>query len=125
MLPIPLRICLVGVALLVPAFGTGRTATAGNVQTYLAVGDSMAFGETDFTHNPSNADRGYVKGYADYLATQDGGVRPNVIGLGVDAETTSTFFNGGTHGDGTVSGMPAPQLNTNYADPSISQNSML
>jgi lysophospholipase L1-like esterase len=111
--------------LAVAALGSGRPVIGDSLQTYLAVGDSMAFGETDFTHNPSNADRGYVKGYADHLATQYGGVRPNVISLGVDAETTSTFFHGGPHGDGTLSGMPAPQLNTNYTDPSVTQNSML
>jgi lysophospholipase L1-like esterase len=95
------------------------------MQTYLALGDSMAFGETDFTHNPSSGDRGYVGGYADWLGTQNGGVRPNVINLGVDAETTTTFFKGGTQGDGTLSGNPAPQLNTNYTDPSVTQNKLM
>src|SRR5262249_20156617 len=36
-----------------------------------------------------------------------------------------TFFHGGTHGDGTVSGLPAPQLNLNYPDPAQTQNSLL
>jgi lysophospholipase L1-like esterase len=105
--------------------GTSHTAAAGSIQTYLAVGESMAFGETDFRHNPSNGDRGYVGGYADWLGTRDGGVRPNVINLGVDGETTTTFFNGGPQGDGTLSGQPAPQLNTNYTDPSQTQNSLM
>jgi lysophospholipase L1-like esterase len=116
---------IAALALVGMALAAGRPAPAASMNTYIAVGDSMAFGETDFSHNPSNADRGYVAGYADWLATQNGGVRPNVIGLGVDAETTSTFFAGGTHGDGTVSGLPAPQLNTNYTDPSVTQNDML
>jgi lysophospholipase L1-like esterase len=105
--------------------GTGRMATADGIQTYLALGDSMAFGETDFTHNPSNGDRGYVGGYANWLGTQNGGVRPIVVNLGVDGETTTTFFHGGPQGDGTQSGQPAPQLNTNYTDPSQTQNSLM
>jgi lysophospholipase L1-like esterase len=100
-------------------------ALAAPIQDYIAVGDSVAFGETDFTHNPSFGDRGYVKPYADFLGTQNGGVRPKVINLGVDAETTSTFFNGGPQGDGTVSGQPAPQLNLNYPHPAPTQNSLL
>ena len=35
-------------------------AQAMPIQDYVAIGDSMAFGETDFTRNPSNGDRGYV-----------------------------------------------------------------
>src|SRR5262249_13563379 len=105
--------------------GSCHTAAGGTIKTYLAIGDSMAFGETDFTHNPSNGDRGYVGGYADWLGTRNGGVRPNVINLGVDGETTTTFFNGGPQGDGTLSGQPAPQLNTNYTDPSQTQNSLM
>jgi lysophospholipase L1-like esterase len=100
-------------------------ASAGPIRDYIAVGDSMAFGETDFTHNPSFGDRGYVKPYADFLAAQNGGVRPNVINLGVDAETSSTFFNGGPQGNGTVSGQPAPQLNLNYSHPTPTQNGLL
>src|SRR4051812_45941091 len=122
---IPSRTRIATLILTAAAVVFGRSATAESMKTYISVGDSMAFGETDFGHNPSNAERGYVKGYADSLAARNGGVRPNVIGLGVDAETTSTFMNGGTHGDGTVSGLPAPQLNTNYSDPSVPQNTLL
>ena len=102
-----------------------RPAQAAPIKDYVALGDSMAFGETTFTQNPSNGDRGYVGLYANSLATQNGGVRPNVINLGVDAETSSTFFNGGPKGDGTSSGSPAPQLNLNYANPAPTQNSLL
>jgi lysophospholipase L1-like esterase len=111
--------------LFVAILGSSRSALGDSMKTYLAIGDSMAFGETDFTQNPSNGDRGYVKGYADYLGAQNGGVRPNLINLGVDGETTSTFFNGGPHGDGPAPGQPAPQLNTNYTDPSMTQNSLM
>lgn len=102
-----------------------QTGLAAGIPTYLALGDSMAFGETDFTHNPSGGDRGYVGLYADHLASINGGVRPAVINLGVNGETSSTFFQGGPQGDGTLSGFPAPQLNTNYPDATHTQNDML
>src|SRR5690242_8917127 len=85
--------------------------------TYLALGDSVAFGETDFTHNPSNGDRGYVSLFADSLATQNGGVRPNVVNLAIEGETTTSF----SSGTGRVPYMPGltdaslASLNTNYA----------
>lgn len=102
-----------------------RPGRASGIPTYLALGDSMAFGETNWTQDPSNGDRGYVSLYANHLATANGGVRPNVINFGVDGETTTTFFQGGPQGDGTLSGFPAPQLNTNYPDTSHTQNDML
>ena len=101
-----------------------RPAVADPIPTYLAIGDSVAFGETDFSQNPSNGDRGYVNTFANFLGSQDGGVRPRVVNLGVDGETTSTFFKEGNAGDGS-SGNPNPQLNTNYASPASSQNTML
>jgi lysophospholipase L1-like esterase len=106
-------------------FWVGTSTHADALQTYLAVGDSLAFGETDFTHNPSSGDRGYVGLYANSLAAANGGVRPNVINLGVDGETSTTFFQGGPHGNGTLSGQPAPQLNTNYANPAPTQNGLM
>src|SRR5262249_8337274 len=99
-------------------------ASAAKINDYLALGDSMAFGETDFTGNPSNGDRGYVKLYADSLAQSNGGVRPDVINLGVDGETSSTFFNGSAQNDGSP-GHPASQWNLNYPSPAPTQNSLL
>jgi lysophospholipase L1-like esterase len=90
--------------------------------TYLALGDSVAFGETDFSRNPSFGDRGYVGPYASFLADRSGGVRPNVVNLAIDGETSSTFFNGGArvyipqHGESPV------QLNLNYSSPATTQN---
>ena len=69
-----------------------RPVSAGT--TYLAIGDSLAFGETDFMHNPSNGDRGYVSLFADTLTQFNGGVRPNVVNLAFDGETTGSFFTG-------------------------------
>jgi lysophospholipase L1-like esterase len=102
-----------------------RAAPAGTIRDYIAVGDSLAFGETNWTSNPSFGDRGYVKPYADSLASQNGGVRPKVINLAVDGETSGSYFNSGPHGDGTTAGLPGPQLNLNYPNPIPTQNSLL
>ena len=119
------RIALLSFAALALMVMASRPAPAASIPTYLALGDSMAFGETNYTQNPSNGDRGYVGLYANQLATLNGGVRPAVINLGVDAETSTTFFQGGVQGDGTLSGFPAPQLNTNYSNPAPTQNALL
>ena len=103
-----------------------QPARASNM-TYLALGDSVAFGETDFTQNPSNGNRGYVADYANFLASQNGGVAPNVVNLGIDGETTTSFLTG-TGRVISIPGMTDKQLaawNTNYTDPTVSQNQML
>jgi lysophospholipase L1-like esterase len=99
-------------------------ASAAVIHDYVALGDSMAFGETNFTANPSNGDRGYVSPYATSLASSNGGVRPNVVNLAADGETSSTFFNGSTQHDGSP-GNPAYPWNLNYANSSSSQNLQL
>src|SRR3954452_360947 len=106
---------IVGLAALGLASATPRPALGGSM-TYISLGDSVAFGETDFTHNPSYGDRGYVSPYADYLAARNGGVRPNVINLGVNGETTTTFFQGGQPGE------TSPLLNLNYSVPTATQD---
>ncbi len=98
----------------------GRAA-ADNI--YLALGDSSAFGETNRTQNPSNGDRGYVKPFADYLATQYGGVRPGVVNLAIDGETTVSFKSG-VEVD-RVSRDNAVSFNTNYAPPYASQQRLM
>jgi lysophospholipase L1-like esterase len=107
------------------AMTPSRAARAGSM-TYLSIGDSIAFGETTFTQNPSNGDRGFVADYANYLATQNGGVRPNVVNLGIDGETTSSFISG----TGRIQSVPGStdqsiaSWNTNYTDPTVTQNVM-
>ncbi len=110
-------------ALLVLCCGLALDARAGQVQTYLSLGDSIAFGETVFMNNPalgpysdpSNGDRGFVAMYANFLESLYG-YRPNVINLGVDGETSSSF----TSGIGRVPPGPGytdaslAELNTNY-----------
>jgi lysophospholipase L1-like esterase len=81
--------------------GLAQGARAGSVNTYLSLGDSIAFGETVFMNNPalgpysdpSNGDRGFVAMYANYLGSLYG-ARPNVVNLGVDGETSSSFTSG-------------------------------
>jgi lysophospholipase L1-like esterase len=116
-----------GVALTLTAALTAAThpASASSMQTYLALGDSMAFGETDFTHNPSNGDRGYVQPFDNFLASQNGGVAPQVLNLGLDGETSTTFLNGGPATGNGSPGQPGYSLNTNYTTPGMSQNVMM
>lgn len=106
---------IVGMAALALASAAPRVASGGSM-TYIALGDSVAFGETDFTHNPSYGDRGYVASYADSLAAKNGGARPNVVNYGVDGETSTSFFGGGQ--------ALAPQ-NLNYASAATSQNTLM
>ncbi|MEQ8769389.1 MAG: GDSL-type esterase/lipase family protein [Phycisphaerales bacterium] len=84
---------------------TACPASAGS--TYLALGDSLAWGYEKFSLDlaPNAGDQGYVSIYADHLATQNAGVRPNLVNLGVPQETSSSFFTGGQLGQ---------LLNTNY-----------
>ena len=106
---------IVGLAALVLAAAAPRSASGGSM-TYIALGDSVAFGETDFTHNPSYGDRGYVSHVANSLGAANGGVRPNVVNLGVDGETSTSFFSGG---------QPGAPLNLNYPSAATSQNTQL
>lgn len=106
---------IVGLAALGLASAAPRSALGGSM-TYIALGDSVAFGETDFAHNPSYGDRGYVAKYADTLAASNGGSRPNVVNFGIDGETTTSFFGGG---------QPLAAQNLNYSGPGTSQNTQL
>lgn len=65
-------------------------------RTYLALGDSYGFGyETGALDEFGVGDRGYVRPYADWLATRPGfnSTRPRVLNISVPAETTASFFN--------------------------------
>jgi lysophospholipase L1-like esterase len=80
---------LLGLAPLLPAVARGEDRG----RTYIALGDSLAFGVTNITP-VSYGDQGYVKLYADWLATQDDGVRPRVVNLAISGETSDSFFTG-------------------------------
>ena len=112
---------------MIAALAAPRTAMAGKM-VVLSLGDSIGFGETTFAQNPSNGDRGYVSLYADSLSGANGGVRPDVVNLAVDGETTTSFRTG--------TGRVAPaagftdtslaSLNTNYtSDPTLTQDTKL
>jgi lysophospholipase L1-like esterase len=79
----------------------GAMVAPGIAQTssYLSLGDSLAFGFDTPSTTPffGSGDRGYVALYANHLATKTG-QRPRVVNLGVPAETTQTFFGGGSIG---------------------------
>ena len=82
--------------LMLSGLAIGQPALAQNgrsVKTYIALGDSIAFGETDVLF-PSFGDQGYVGLYADFLATQFDGKRPNIVNLGIVGETSTSFFTG-------------------------------
>ena len=101
----------------------GPRMAAAAPMTYIALGDSLTFGvgENDTATDISNGDRGFVKPFADTLASLNGGVRPNVINLGVSGTTSVSFFEGG-------GGIRSPQdalRNTNYSDTATTQNSLL
>ena len=120
----PMRGTLLAILL---ATGVVAQPARAGVMTYLALGDSVAFGETDFTGNPSNGERGYVSDIANNIASMNGGARPAVVNLGIDGETSNSFLTGSGRVI-SIPGMTDQQLaawNTNYANPAESQNQML
>lgn len=95
-------------------------------QVYLSLGDSLAFGydpSDPSTLTPSLGDQGFVRPFADHLASGNGGVRPAVINLGIVGESVASFFD---PSDLSPDGPPRVWgLNSNYADGSTSQNDLM
>lgn len=85
-------------------------------KTYLAVGDSVAYGYQPNDLVPSFGDKGYVKLYADWLKTQQGGVRPRLINIAIPGESTGSYYNNSEVGR---------VLNLNYFLNGYSQREML
>lgn len=85
-----MRLTTLGALVLTAAISPAQSAMA----VYIALGDSITFGETDLEYVPSFGDRGYVGLYADYLASRNGGDRPDVINLAIDGETSASFTSG-------------------------------
>lgn len=99
------------------SFALATTNTLAQNSTYLAIGDSVGFGITttaSYTQT-SNGDRGYVSLYADYLATQNSGIRPAVVNASIYGDSTSSYFD---------TSNAARALNTNYTS-TISQNTFV
>jgi lysophospholipase L1-like esterase len=80
------RIALVSLSLF-----SAAVSRADPIETYLALGDSIAFGVTN-VFPVSFGDQGYVSLYADFLATQANGIRPHVVNLAIPGETSTSFF---------------------------------
>jgi lysophospholipase L1-like esterase len=79
------------IAAVILAFFLTTVSRAGPIETYLALGDSVAFGVTNIIP-VSLGDQGYVSLFADYLATQSNAVRPHVVNLAIPGETSTGFF---------------------------------
>lgn len=83
-----------GAAVVVLAAG----AAWGGEQTYLVLGDSLAFGYTSFAETVrSNGDGGYARLFADRLGEVTG-ARPRVLNLAVPGETIGSYEAGGQVG---------------------------
>jgi len=93
---------------------------------YVALGDSITFGETDLSYVQSYGDRGYVSQFADTLASRNGGIRPNVINLAIDGETASSFQTNAGRTPPVAGRGDAPlQLeNLNYNSTALSQSTV-
>ena len=81
---------LFSTALAAAALSCVTTADAAPV--YVALGDSITFGETDLNYVQSFGDRGYVSLFANTLAARNGNIRPTVVNLAIDGETASSFM---------------------------------
>ncbi len=78
------------VAALTAAFALVEPAYSAPV--YVALGDSITFGETDLNYVQSYGNRGYVSQFDNTLAASNGGVAPAVVNLAIDGETASSFM---------------------------------
>jgi lysophospholipase L1-like esterase len=94
------------------------------IQTYVALGDALAFGSSSSTPQASYGVQGYVQQFATYLGTQNGGVAPNVINLAIPGETSSSYFTAdNSTGTSRQTGVAA---NLNYGgDTSLAQRDIL
>jgi lysophospholipase L1-like esterase len=107
--------------ILLVACGSSR---ADPIQTYVALGDTLAFGSSSATPQPSYGVQGYVQQFANYLGTQNGGVAPNVINLAIPGESSSSFFTAdNSAGSSRQAGVAA---NLNYGgDTTLAQRDIL
>ncbi len=94
--------------------------------TYIALGDSITFGETDLFYAPSFGDRGYVDDFANILAARNGGDRPTVVNLGIDGETANSFQtnSGRTPPVEGRTDLPLQLQNLNYVPDPVSQSTL-
>src|ERR1700722_416642 len=94
------------------------------IQTYVALGDALAFGSTTATPQPSYGNQGYVQQFANFLGTQNNGVVPNVINLAVSGETSATYFS--ADNSGGTDRQTGATANLNYGgDTTLAQRNIL
>ena len=94
-------------------------------ELYLALGDSGAFGNDESTPSstmPNYGDQGYVRPFADFLGSLNGGVRPQVVNLAISGELSSSFLTGIPPADWPNR---AWSWNLNYPNATTSQNSLM
>jgi len=116
---------LFSTALAAAAFLYANAAQAAPI--YVALGDSITFGETDLNYVQSTGDRGYVGLFANTLAARNGGARPAVFNLAIDGETASSFMTNAGRTPPVMGRGDAPlQLeNLNYGNSSTLSQSAL
>lgn len=94
-------------------------------EIYLGLGDSVTFGidpSTPSAQVPSFADQGFVRPFADFLASTNGGVRPRVLNLAIAGELSTSYFSGMPPAGWTAR---TPQLNLNYPNGTTPQNNLM
>jgi lysophospholipase L1-like esterase len=110
---------------IVLAFSFLACGSLGAGEVYLALGDSNVFGNDESvpaSTMPNYGDQGYVRPFADFLGTLDGGVRPQVVNLGISGELSTSFFTGTTPSDWPNR---AQSWNLNYPKAVTSQESLM
>ena len=103
----------VAAAAIASCFGLAGQAQA--APTYIGLGDSITFGETDLNYVQSYGDRGNVGDFANIIGSRTG-TRPNVINLAIDGETASSFMSNAGRTPPVVGRGDSPLLleNLNY-----------
>ncbi len=107
------------------ALGLNLAERCGADTVYLALGDSVTFGTDPSTAAslvPSYGDQGFVRPFADSLASLNEGIRPTVLNLGVPGEQSTSFFSAVTT---PTSYGRAWQLNQNYPGATTSQDALM
>jgi lysophospholipase L1-like esterase len=92
---------------------------------YVALGDSSTFGNDESVPSstmPNYGDQGFVRPFADFLGTLNGGVRPQVVNLAISGELSSSFLTGTPPADWPYRRW---DWNLNYPDAATSQNSLM
>ena len=94
-------------------------------EVYLALGDSNTFGNDESVPSstmPNYGDQGFVRPFADFLGTLNGGVRPQVVNLAISGELSTSFLTGVPPADWPYRNW---SWNLNYPSATTSQNSLM